>query len=122
MIIRHSTGNMKVTLPFESGPRIIRYISETNTTSIKELAQYPIMDLPMLQEDALYLLKFILNDSSLKDKTVTFVEGTKVNHQSTWKNTGFWFVLSCDDMEALEDAVKSIKNSVYWLNEINCTK
>ena len=53
--IAHSTGPITASLPFESGARVIRFIAETNPTSV--LSAYPILDMPMIQEDALYVLK-----------------------------------------------------------------
>jgi hypothetical protein len=114
LTIAHSQGNVKVTIPFESGPRIIRYMAVDNHTKNKTLANFPIMDLPMIHEDALYVLKLILNDEHLKKKEVAFLSGARINDPNTWKNTGFWFVLSSNDSKALENACKSIKDSLYW--------
>ena len=114
LTIAHSQGNVKVTIPFESGPRIIRYMAVDNHTKNNTLANFPIMDLPMIQEDALYVLKLILNDEHLKKKEVAFLSGARLNDPNTWKNTGFWFVISSDDATALENAVKSIQSAIYW--------
>jgi hypothetical protein len=109
---------MEFTLPFESGAKTIRgYINDNSNCGIKDLANYPIIDLPMLHEDALYILKFILVNEHLSKKKVIFKSGTRVNDKNTWKNTGLWFVLSCNDGDALENAVKDVKETVYWKDE-----
>ena len=108
----HSTGNKRDGLAFESGYRVIRYIVEENPNST--YADYRILDLPMIQEDAMYVLKFILNDEHLKKKKISFLSGTRVNDARSWKNTGFAFEIQCDDKKALEEAVKAVKKNVYW--------
>jgi hypothetical protein len=72
------------------------------------------MDLPMIKEDALYLLKFILNDNNLKDKEIEFMSGARINDIRTWKNTGYCFELKAKDSEALEKALKAIKKELQW--------
>ena len=62
----------------------------------------------MLQEDAIYILKIILNDQALKNKKVQFVSGTRVNDIKTWKSTGFAFVLDSTDRGALKDALDNV--------------
>ena len=103
----HSKSQLTFNLIMENEKTVIRYISEGNG----------IFDLPMLQEDALMVLKLILNMDNLKDKTVTFVSGTRVNDTNSWKSTGFWFSLSCDDMTALEAASKEVKKDSCWTSE-----
>ena len=71
----------------------------------------------MLQEDALLLIKLIINSDNLKGKTVTFMSGTRVNSTSSWKSTGFWFSLSCDDMTALEAASAELKKDTGWISD-----
>ena len=100
--ISHSMGNAKLQMPFESGNRVIKFWVEQG-----ENGQY-IYDLPMLQPDAIMILKFILNDQALKNKVVTFMSGTRVNDNKAWKSTGYSFVLDCNDKSALEDAVKQV--------------
>ena len=68
----------------------------------------------MLQQDALLVLKVIINDEALKDATVCLLSGTRVNDTRSWKNTGFAFALGCDDKKALLKAVKSAKKACYW--------
>jgi hypothetical protein len=112
LTIAHSTGALTANIPFESGSRIIRFSAEGNPTSY--LADYPILDMPMIQEDALYVLKFIINDANLQDKTVEFMSGVRVNDIRTWRNTGFVFELHSKDATALENAIKNVKDSTYW--------
>ena len=109
----HSKGNRKDNLSFESGSRVIRYFIEENPSSA--LSDYPIMDLPMIQEDAMVVLKYIINDENLKKKDVVFMSGARINDTRSWKNTGFAFELQCKDKKALEKAAKSVKEKTQWL-------
>ncbi len=107
--IAHSQGNLKVQMPFESGNRIIKLYAEQSGDKL-------VFDLPMLQEDALLILKLILNEEALKKKKVHFISGTRVNDVSAWKNTGFAFILDCNDKSALLDAIEKVQKDTTWLN------
>ena len=104
----HSKSYLTFNLKMENENTIIRYIAEGS-------GEVKIFDLPMLQEDALMVLKLILNMDHLKGKTVTFLSGTRVNDTNSWKSTGFWFSLHCTDMTALEAASKEVKKSSSWM-------
>mgnify|MGYP003292218592 CR=1 FL=1 len=110
--IAHSTGPITVSLPFESGARVIRFIAETNPTS--KLAGYPILDMPMIQEDALYVLKFLLNDQNLNGTKLEFTSGVRVNDIRTWKNTGYAFELHTNDAAQLIKALEAVKKETSW--------
>ena len=103
----HSTSPLHFNLKMENENTVIQYIAEGQDPAI--------FDLPMIQEDALLLIKLIINSDNLKNKTVTFMSGTRVNSTSSWKSTGFWFSLSCDDMSALEAASKELKEDANWI-------
>ena len=107
--LAHSKGNKKDNLMFESGSRIIRYFVEENSDS--SMSNYQVLDLPMVHEDALMTLKYIINDENLKNKDVVFMSGTRVNDTRSWKNTGFAFELQSNDAGALEKAVENTKNN-----------
>ena len=111
--LAHSEGNKKDNLSFESGSRVIRYFMEDNSSSA--LSGYPIMDLPMIQEDSMVVLKYIINDENLKNKNVIFMSGARINDTRSWKNTGFAFELQCKDGKALEKAAESVKEKTKWL-------
>lgn len=102
----HSSSYLTFNLKMENENTIIRYMAEGTDPTI--------FDLPMVQEDALLLIKLIINADNLKGKTVTFMSGTRVNSTSSWKSTGFWFSLSCDDMTALEAASEELKKESSW--------
>ena len=70
----------------------------------------------MIQEDAMMVLKYILNDENLKGEKITFMSGARINDTRSWKNTGFAFELHCNDQKALEKAVQSVKEKTYWLD------
>ena len=110
--IAHSTGPITVNLPFESGARIIRFIAQTNPTAA--LGSYPILDMPMIKDDALYVLKLILNDQNMSKVKLEFTSGVRVNDIRTWKNTGFVFELHCNDQKQLKKALDNIKASSTW--------
>ena len=102
LYIAHSVGNAKVQMPFESGNRIIKFFTETGNEG-----SY-VYDLPMLQEDAITILKLILNDQALKNETVQFLSGTRVNDTKTWKSTGFAFVIDSKKHKAMKNALDNV--------------
>lgn len=110
--IAHSTGLVTASIPFESGSRLIRFNSEMNPTN--KLGAFPILDMPMLQEDALYLLKHILNHSNLQGKKLEFMSGARVNDIRTWKNTGYVFELNCNDAKALQTTLDALRKEIVW--------
>lgn len=103
----HSTSALTFDLLMEGENTEIRYLALNGKRKI--------FDLPMLQEDALMLIKLIINDETLKNKTITFMSGTQVNSTSSWKSTGFAFSLSCDSMKALESVTKQLKEESNWI-------
>ena len=116
LTIAHSQGNVKAHMPFESGNRIIKLFSEGKTVSSNgKSGNVNVFDLPMLQEDALIILKLILNDQALKKAKVSFLSGARINDVGTWSSTGFAFILSANDKSALEDAVKNVQEATTWL-------
>ena len=112
LTIAHSTGPVTANIPFESGARVIRFIAEQNPTG--SLEAFPILDMPMIQEDALYLLKFILDNDNLQDKKLEFMSGARINDIRTWKNTGFAFELNCNDSQALKATLDALKDEILW--------
>lgn len=111
----HSESNLTFNCQFESGDREIRYLADNSLGDT-------IFDLPMIQSDALLVLKIILNDEALKDASIYFLSGTRVNDTRSWKSTGFAFALSCDDSKSLLTAVKNAKDSCAWYGSNDKTK
>ena len=107
--IAHSQGNYKIQMPFESGNRIIKLFADNASGKL-------VFDLPMLQEDALMVLKLILNDQALKNEKVTFLSGTRVNETATWRSTGFAFVIGAKDLKALNSAIENVQKQTTFLN------
>ena len=114
-IFLHSSSPLVFNLQMENEDTIIRYIAESK-------GNYTIYDLPMLQEDAVMLIKLIINSENLKGREVTFMSGTRVNSTSSWKSTGFWFSLSCDDADALEKASSDLRKESSWNTSFTKTK
>ena len=108
LTIAHSKSNKQVQVNFESGTRMIRYTQGQNST---------VFDMPLLREDALFVLKKILSDKALTEKEVTFKSGVRVNSSKTWQNTGFRFLLSSNSPDALLKAVKSQKNKTKFTGQ-----
>jgi hypothetical protein len=95
---------------FESGKRVIKHFT------VKGNEDATVYDLPMVQEDALIILKLILNEQSLKNKRVKFISGARINDVKTWKSTGFAFVIGGEDNGAVELAIQAVQKSTTWLN------
>jgi SOS response regulatory protein OraA/RecX len=109
LYIAHSQGNAKVQMPFESGNRIIKFFTEQSGDSY-------VYDLQMLKEDALIILKLILNHEALTKKQVSFLSGTRVNDVNTWKSTGFSFIIDSNDKGALGTAIEGVLKDTMFLN------
>jgi hypothetical protein len=108
--IAHSVGNTKTNMNFESGKRVIKHFT------VRGNENATVYDLPMIQEDALMILKLILNEQSLKNKRVKFISGARINDVKTWKSTGFAFVIGGEDNGAVELAIQAVQKSTTWLN------
>ena len=111
----HTTAGTHFDLKMESENTRILYMAENGKKDRNGNAT-KIFDLPMVQEDALLLIKLIINEDNLKDKEVSFLSGTRVNDTNSWKSTGFWFSLWCNDMSALEAATKKVRAESSWLS------
>lgn len=108
----HSESQLTFQCQFESGDRQIRYMAD-NTRGDS------VFDLPMVQQDSLYVLKTIISQEELKDAIVYFLSGTRINDDRSWKSTGFAFTLSCNDKDALLEAVKKAKKQCVWYGSEN---
>ena len=109
--IIHNEKGVAMNIPFESGARTIYTLSDVKT------GKYSVVDMPLLHEDALCILKFILACDVLKGKKIVFASGARINDSRSWKNTGLAFELQCNDMNALSEAAKLVKEQTFWLIE-----
>ena len=109
MHIAHSKGNAKVQIPFESGNRIIKFFTEAGSNAY-------VYDLPMLQEDALMILKLLLDDQALKGKQISFLSGARINDVGTWKSTGFAFMVDSKSHKALGNALENLSKTLSGAN------
>ena len=107
--IVHSKSDKIIQIHFESGVRNVRYTQGPGSK---------VYDMPLLQEDALFVLKRIIDNVNLKDKEVTFKSGVRVNSSKTWQNTGFRFLISSNSPEALLKAVKTEKEATKFVNQL----
>ena len=73
-----------------------------------------IIDAPLLQEDALFVLKSLVNDKSIDGK-IHFKSGARFNDvKYTWKTTGFSFTVEYKGSnkkfkEALDNLIEETK-------------
>lgn len=109
LTIVHSKSNKAIQIHFESGVRDIKYTQGPGST---------VYDMPLLREDALFILKRIINNKELNGKNVVFKSGVRVNSSKTWQNTGFRFLLSSSSPDALLKAVKSEKAKTKFVNQL----
>lgn len=84
LVVSHSKGYTNlITIPFESGAEKVPVYYENG-----------IFDTPLLQEDALFVLKSLVTNKSLEKGTIYFKSGTRFNDiDYTWKTTGFQFTI-----------------------------
>ena len=109
MVIVHSQGNAKVQMPFESGNRIIKFFTEAKSDTY-------VYDLPMIQEDALTVLKLIMEDQAMKGKQLSFLSGTRINDTKTWRSTGFAFTIDSKSHKALKNAIDNVNKNLAGAN------
>ena len=101
-VISHSKQYTNlVTIPFESG-----------TEKVPVFVKDGVIDTPLVQEDVLFILKNLVNDKNLNKGTIHFKSGARFNDNSTWKNTGFMFILEYKGSDKkLDNALKEIQNN-----------
>ena len=58
----------------------------------------------------------ILGHDALKKKKVSFLSGTRVNDESTWRSTGYAFVIDSNDKKALETAIQGVMKDTTFYN------
>lgn len=109
LVLVHSKSKKSLQINFESGSRVVKYTQGPGSK---------VFDMPLLREDALFVLKQILKNDSLKDKEVVFKSGVRINSKKTWQNTGFRFLLSSNSPDALLKAVKSEKEKTKFVNQL----
>ena len=84
LVVSHSKGYSNlVTIPFEGGSEKVPVLVDGN-----------IIETPLLQEDALFILKSLVLDENLQKGKIHFKSGARLNDVNmTWKNTGFSFTI-----------------------------
>ena len=108
--LAHSKSNATFNLKMEHENTVIRYIIDKTEDGI-------IFDLPMLHEDAITVLKLIMNEDSMQDKDLELLSATRVNSTNSWQSTGFAFSLTSTDIVALETAISNVKKDSSWVNK-----
>lgn len=108
--LAHSKSNATFNLKMEHENTVIRYIIDKTEDGI-------IFDLPMLHEDAITVLKLIMNEDSMQDKDLELLNATRVNSTNSWQSTGFAFSLTSTDIVALETAISNVKKDSSWVNK-----
>lgn len=104
MSVAHEEGNGSVAIKFENGVKQVKFIAKDG-----------VYDLPVIQEDCIYIINRVLNQHVLKNKVIYFMSGTRVNHGGTWKNTGFSFTLKCNSVKKLTKALETVKQDTKWV-------
>ena len=94
----------------ESGNRRVPYL----ISDVGDGKDHHIYDFPMVHEDAMAIIRLIINDSNLKDHEVVFESGVRVNDLNSWKCTGFSFTISSDSGLALKKAIETVKKNTTW--------
>ena len=99
-----------INIPFESG-----------TESVPVKIDSGVIDMPLVQDELIYVLNYLLTHESLKDYKIYFKSGTKVNDETGgWKSTGFAMILEInksggkvlsDVLTELNDSSNIIENS-----------
>lgn len=93
---------------------------ETGAQEIPIKIQKSIIDAPLVQEEGIYLLQNLLNDTRVKDGDVKiyFKSGLRANDTSGWKSTGFRFLLEVKgSMENVEAVLKDLKEDTSIIKD-----
>ena len=85
LVVSHSKGYSNlVTIPFEGGSEKVPVL----------VVDGNIIETPLLQEDALFILKSLTLDENLQKGKIHFKSGARLNDVNmTWRNTGFSFTI-----------------------------
>ena len=109
-IISHSSKpTYIVAMPFESG-----------TVDVPIKVKDSIIDIPLIQEEGMYIIRTLLNDSRIKEnKTkIYFKSGTKINDTTAWRSTGFRFLLEVKgSINVVEEVLKELKNNTSIIKD-----
>lgn len=114
-VLHSENESGKIDLYKESGNRRVSYIA----SDVGDGKDHHIYDLPMIHEDAMAILRLILNNENLKTHDIVFESGVRVNDLNSWKCTGLSFTISCDSGSALKKAVEDTKKSTMWYGTDN---
>ena len=84
---------------------------ETGIQTVPVKASNNIIDMPIVREELLTILNYLLTHENLKDGTLTFKSGLRINDKTSWKSTGYQMILETNRKEALETILKEYKTS-----------
>lgn len=87
---------------------------ETGTQSVPVKVSKDIIDMPLVREELLTILNHLLTHENLKNITLEFKSGLRVNDKAgLWKSTGYQMILETNMLKInkLEDVLKEFKES-----------
>lgn len=84
---------------------------ETGVQTVPAKVSNNIIDMPLVREELLVILNHLLKHENLKDATLTFKSGLRINDKTSWKSTGYQMILETNRKEALETVLKEYKAS-----------
>lgn len=90
---------------------------ETGVQTVPVKVSDNIIDMPLVREELLVILNYLLTHESLKDDTLTFTSGLRVNDKSSWKSTGYQMILKTNRQETLETVLKEYKESTEIIKD-----
>ncbi|MGL5507545.1 MAG: hypothetical protein ACRDB0_06560, partial [Paraclostridium sp.] len=111
MSLAHDEGNGQLAIKFENGIQQVKFITSKN-----------IYDLPVLHEEGIYIINKLVNQHELKNEVIHFMSGLRINHEKTWKSTGFSFTLECSNAKKLDKALHNVREETKWAISDNNTQ
>lgn len=86
---------------------------ETGVQSVPVKVSQNVIDMPIVREELLVILNYVLTHEELKEYKVVFKSGLCINNKSNWKSTGYQMILEIkkSHMDKLEQVLKEYKES-----------
>ena len=101
VIAHDENSDATIIIPFESGTEAVPVKIKNN-----------IIDMPLVQEELLYILENILETDAMQDEKVTFKSGVRINDVAgAWKSTGYQMILETKGLDVLTKELDKLKKS-----------
>ena len=107
-ISHKSKPDYVLNIPFESGIESVPVKINNN-----------VVDMPVVKEELILILEYLLTHETLKDKKLLFKSGLQVNNKGSWSSTGYKMILEIKKLAGsdLQSVLKEYKESTDILKK-----